>query len=350
MNLDKNIVLNTTMRWGTEIMNKSLWFAFMILLTRLLGSKDFGYFSFAFAFASIFATFTDLGTNMLIVKDISRDTLQASSHLSNIFALKMMLSLLVFIAILLYSTFSHSVDIIVILFSVSFIISSFLDPFNSLFRAHKQMHYESLVMLIWRLLIVVSSSLALYYFRAGLKTIAIVFIAAGVTALILSFTIGKRTYNLKLNTINPGRWVPLLRASIPFGLVIIAGAIVMKFNTVLLQHFRGAEEVGWYSAAYRLIEGTLFIPSIFVASVTPFLFQHFSSPNLHKMIFKKALAVLLVISSLIAIVLYIFADNIVGLLYGKEFLNAIAPLRIISLAIVFIYCNELLLYFFLSME
>src|SRR3989339_384697 len=112
MNINKNIILNTTIRWSAEIMNKSLWFVFMIVLARMLGSKDFGYFSFAFAFASIFAAFTDLGTNTLILKDISRDTLQASSHLSNIFALKMMLSLLVFIAILLYSTFSHSADII----------------------------------------------------------------------------------------------------------------------------------------------------------------------------------------------------------------------------------------------
>ena len=331
-------------------MNKSLWFVFMIVLARMLGSKDFGYFSFAFAFASIFAAFTDLGTNTLILKDISNNPLRTSSHINNILALKTILSLMVFIAILLYSVFSPSVDFIVILFSISLIISSFLDPFNSLFRAHKQMHYESLVMFTWRLLIVAASSFTLYYFHAGLHVIATIFIGAAVTSLVLSFIIGKHTYDLRMETLNPGIWVSLLKASIPFGLVIISGTLIMRFNTVLLQHFRGAEEVGWYSAAYRLIEGSLFIPSIFVASVAPFLFQHFSSLRLHKRIFEKALAVLLVISSVIATVLYLFADNIIGVIYGKQFSNSVAPLRITSLAIVFIYCNELLLYFFLSRE
>jgi O-antigen/teichoic acid export membrane protein len=99
----RKIIFNTAFRWSGEIFTKALWLVFVIILARRLGSNGFGYFNYAFSFGSMLIVLTDLGTNMFIVKTVSRDTDLAGYYLTNVFFLKVLLSGAVFIAIAVYA-------------------------------------------------------------------------------------------------------------------------------------------------------------------------------------------------------------------------------------------------------
>ena len=68
--MKRNVLFNTAIRWSGEIINKLLLLLFFVILARYFGKEDFGYFIYSVAFGSIMATFTDLGTNLFLLKSI----------------------------------------------------------------------------------------------------------------------------------------------------------------------------------------------------------------------------------------------------------------------------------------
>jgi len=350
-----SIVFNTAFRWSGEILNKGLWFVFFVILARILGNRDFGYFTYTFAFGSLAAIFTDLGTNIFLVKSISKDK-NTVSELGSVIELKIFLSIIVLVISAVIAFFSAEKPWIVIVFTGSLLLSAFLDPAVSVFRAHKQMYYETIIMLFWRILIVGLSLLGIYLLHFGLIEISISFIAGGFIALVAAILVIKRVYNADFFLFrkpNIEFWKKILKVSVPMGVLVIFAGIFFKLNVILLEHFKTSREVGWYSAAFKLIEGTFFVPSIFIGTLFPFLCETNEDSRISDsshFLFKRAFIFLLSISVLIAAVFTLFSDKIILILYGIQYLPAENSLKIISWALIFIFLNELFMFTFLSVE
>ena len=65
----KNIVL----KFGAEILIRSLAFLFIIVAARYLRDRDYGYYSLAYFFAGLMTVFSDLGLSTVLIRDVSRD-------------------------------------------------------------------------------------------------------------------------------------------------------------------------------------------------------------------------------------------------------------------------------------
>lgn len=354
--INKNsIVFNTALRWGGEILNKGLWFVFFVILARLLGNADFGYFTYTFAFGSLVAIFTDLGTNIYLVKNISKEK-SAVDNLSGVTELKIFISVIVFLAASAIAFLTAKKPWIVILFTSSLLLSAFIDPAVSVFRAHKQMYFETIIMLLWRILMVGLSLLGIYFLNFGLLKMSGCFIAAGFIALMASVILIKKVYNANFFVIKKPdikQWMGILKASVPLGVLVIFAGLFFKLNIILLEHFRTSQEVAWYSAAFKLIEGTFFIPSIFIGTLFPFLCETNEDSRISDsshLLFKRSALFLLVISVMLAVIFSLWPEKIIHFLYGDQYLAASNSLIILAWALVFIFLNELFLYVFLSVE
>ncbi len=349
------IIFNTAFRWSGEILNKALWFVFFVLLARVLGNKDFGYFTYTFAFGSLVAIFTDLGTNIYLVKTISKE-IESRRELGRVIELKILISFLVLAISSVIAFLTAEKPWIVIAFTFSLLLSAFLDPAVSVFRAHKQMYYETIIMLIWRVLIVGLSLLGIYLLHFGLIEISVAFIAGGIIALAGAIIIIKKAYDTDFFSFRKPDlkiWLKMLKISVPMGVLVIFSGIFFKFNVILLEHFKTSLDVGWYSAAFKLIEGTFFIPSIFIGTLFPFLCETNEDSRISDsshFLFKRAFLFLLAISFAIAVIFTVFSEKLILLLYGFQYLPATNCLRIICWALVFIFSNELFLFTFLSVD
>ncbi len=351
---DKSIIVNTGFRWAGEIVNKALWFVFVILLARKLGAAGFGYFNYAFSFAGLLVIFADLGTSILLVRKASRERERTGYYLSNILGIKCFVSLLVLVIAFLIPKEPAGVSLSVMLFSIALVASGFLDPFNAVYRVNMQMHKETAVMLAWRFLIVGLSCLALYILNAGLNGVGIAFVAATAAAMLVTFLTAKKSGILvSFREIDVRAWKSILRESVVVGSLFMIGGIYFKFNMVLLQYLGRAQAVGWYGAAFKLIEGCFFVSSFFIASLFPLMCGHNLNREIsdHGMsLFRKALLFLAAAGTLIAILAALFAGPLIRILYGPEYLPAVDILRILAWSLVFIYINELFTFFFLSAD
>jgi O-antigen/teichoic acid export membrane protein len=244
MNSDKKIIQNTVYRWSGEIINKIIWFLFIVFIARHLSSSGFGFFNYAFSFASMIIVLTDMGTNTLITKEVSKNYSKSGIYLSNVYFLKIVSSIVLISAISVFAFLFDEQPVILILISSSLLISAFLDPLNSIYRAYSSMIYETAVLLMWRIMIAGFSIMGLYWYNQGLLWISLSFIAAGITALILSFVITKKKFRTEIFSfkhVDIRMCRNIIKESVPIGLLVVVSTMFYKLNIVLLQYISNSD-------------------------------------------------------------------------------------------------------------
>jgi O-antigen/teichoic acid export membrane protein len=70
--------------------------------------------------------------------------------------------------------------------------------------------------------------------------------------------------------LNLSFWKQILRESLPLALTVIFTVIYFKIDVVMLSLIRGDNsEIGWYSAAMRLMELVGVLPALIVSALFP---------------------------------------------------------------------------------
>jgi len=134
-----------------------------------------------------------------------------------------------------------------------------------------------------------------------------------------------------------------LRRSLPAGIAILLSMVYFRIDLVLLERISGDAEVGAYAAAYRLLEGFLFIPAFFMAALYPALSgasRH--KPDDLKRMLSVGLRWMFLLSSLLVLTLVVAAPWALRILYGDPFAEAATVLRVLSVALLFIFPNYVL--------
>ena len=73
MNAVQRIAKNTAALFAAQFVVSILGLVLSIFIARNLGDVIFGKYSFALAFTAIFAVFSDLGYNTLLIREVARD-------------------------------------------------------------------------------------------------------------------------------------------------------------------------------------------------------------------------------------------------------------------------------------
>jgi len=146
--------------------------------------------------------------------------------------------------------------------------------------------------------------------------------------------------------VDRGRWLPLLRAGVPIGVLgVLLGSLVRIDQTLLsfLSDAPGNTEVGFFGAAFRLVEATMFIGWAFSAAMLPWFARHAGAGERERLaagyeLGMKATATVLVPVGLAFVLL---ADPLIHLLYGSPYGPAVGPLRLLGVMVVLIGLNDL---------
>jgi PST family polysaccharide transporter len=121
----------------------------------------------------------------------------------------------------------------------------------------------------------------------------------------------------------------LIRECWPLIFSSLSVMLYMKVDIVMLGKLSGDRSVGIYSAATRLSEGFYFIPMIIASSVAPMLLRARARSAEQYMLGLFQLYILMVRMSLaIAVLLAVASPLLIGLLFGSDFSEASAVLRL----------------------
>ncbi|MGZ5501490.1 MAG: oligosaccharide flippase family protein, partial [Nitrososphaeraceae archaeon] len=135
--IKQTIFKNTVWLGIAEGVSRVLRLILMIYVARILGATEYGKFTFALAFVSIFFIFHDFGLPLIVTREFSGEK-EREKELYSVLSLKIVLSVGVSIFILICSFFvtaDHVIQEIIYILALFSLISGFLTIIYAFFQA-----------------------------------------------------------------------------------------------------------------------------------------------------------------------------------------------------------------------
>ena len=343
-----NIAKNTSYFTFALVLQKVLSFTYFTILARNLVPEQLGKYYLAISFTTIFAIFIDLGMANVLTREIAKAKNMASAYLGAIIAIKLPLAIFSLIAAILTVNILDYPEIIrhlVYLSCVPMILDSFTATFFAIMRGFHNLKWESIGAVMFQ---VIAMSIGITALKLGysLKLIMGAQVAASTVYFLYSLVILAIKYRVKLwPKLNKTLIKLIISLSIPFGLYGIFQRAYMYLDTVLLSQLAGDYYVGLYQIAFKIVFALQFLPMAFIASLYPAFASYWRDlqddktiPNQLVITFERAMNYLIIISFPISIGIITLADKII-LLFKAEYADAVLPLQIIIVSVVFIFLN-----------
>lgn len=297
-----------------------------VWVARYLGPKDFGLFSFALAFVSLFGVFSTLGLPGIVVRDIVSDPKGSLETLGSGFVLQVLGGATAFSLLLVLIPIVRPQDQSAI--SVAVIIGLTLlfkgsESIKYWFEAQVQSKYavwaENIVFAV-----MAAAKIGLILGGASLLAFAWATFLEGLLTAIVLFAmyewVGER---VKAWRFSMARAKALLNHSWLLILSGLAITVYMRIDQIMLGQMLDDRAVGVYTVAVRISEAWYFIPAAIVGSAFPALLDAKKvSEALYLEKFQNLYDVLAIIALMVAIPVTFLAVPIVETLFGQEYLEA----------------------------
>lgn len=345
MNIGRSILKNIGVLTFAQIASSLLGLFYVMYTARYLGAEGFGILSFALVFTGIIGVFSELGLSTLTVREVARNNSLAKKYVGNTIIIKTILDIIFFGIIVLSINilkYPEQTVKVVYLIALSTIFNSFCNIFNSTFQAFEKMEYISVGRILNSILIFSGALFAIYqgYEVVGFASI---YFFVSLTVLIYSSVIFSWKFFLPNVEFDLSFCKSIIKQSLPFFLSAIVDIIAFKVDIIMISVMKGTIAVGYYSAAYKLLEALMFIPGIFAASIYPVISKLFiSSPESLKIVYQKAFEYLTIVSFPIAVGTTLLADKIIHLIYKGEFVQSILALQILVWTVPVIFLSYML--------
>jgi O-antigen/teichoic acid export membrane protein len=341
----RRIARNAAVRAGGEAIGKLASIAFFIVMARELGQTGFGDFMFAFSLGTVLMLASGLGTEELIAREVARDHGRVHGYLGNIAAAKTVISVaLVIVAALIVHFEGRPADVKVASYIIvaGVAIENLGRTWHAVFTAYERLDMISISLVIQRVL-TAALGIAVMLEGGGLVAVSIIFSVGALTGFLIATQVLRHWVVAARWELDRARWVPLLRAGIPIGIASVMFVVLMRIDATLLGLLTDGDdnsEVGVYAAAFRLVEGTLFISWAVAASVLPWLSRQTDVADVSRG-YELGVKAITTVLMPIGLGFVLLATPLIHLLYGTAYDDAVTPLRLLGVLTVLYGANSM---------
>jgi O-antigen/teichoic acid export membrane protein len=341
----RTVAWNAIARSGGELIAKLASVVFFLAVARELGAGRFGDLMFALSYTTVMTLPSGFGTEELIAREVARDPKRVHEYASNVMIIKVALSVVLLAlaeAIVVVLGYSYDVRLAVLIVGASVAIENLGRTWGAVLQAYQRMELISVALIVQRFL-TAAVGVAVLVAGGGLLEVSFVMLGSAVVGFcVATFAMRKWVIAVRLR-IDRARWWGLLKAGVPIGAVGVLLIALVKIDQTLISFFadEGNREVGFYGAAFRLIEATMFIGWSFSAAMLPWFAAQATGREKLAAGFElgtKATAAVLVP---VGLTFVLFADPLIELLYGSHYEAAVEPLRYLGAMVVFLGINDL---------
>lgn len=340
------VARNAIVRSGGELVAKLASVAFYIAVARQLGEGGFGDFSFALALTTVLILPAGFGTEELLAREVARDRSRLHHYLSNVVAIKAGVSVLVLaLAAVIVNVGGYSPDarLAVYLIGAGVAIENLGRTWHSAFQAFERMEFISISLIAQRVVTAAVGITALAL-GAGLVAVSLIFLAGSVLGFAVGLWALRRYVARPRLAVDRSRWGQIVKAGIPIGLIGVLYPALLKLDQSLLSFLGGEDnrEVGFYGAAFRLIEATMFVAWAFGMALLPWVARHTDEARDRvARAYELGVKVMAALLLPVGVVFATLAGPLIELIYGPRYAEAVAPLRYLGIMTVLYGINAL---------
>jgi O-antigen/teichoic acid export membrane protein len=338
------IARNTAFLFTSEVITKVLSFFLIVAMARILGDVVLGKYFFAVAYVGTFLIFSDFGVTTLMFREVAKNKNLAQKYFSNVLTFRTLTSitvLLLAVTAILVAGKSSDIALIVALVAAYFLLTEMIQPFRILFNAYEKLEYYALTS-ITQIFILALFGVFVLFMGFGLIEVLYVFIGSYLFALLISLLIlNKRFIKFRFDA-DFEFWRFMLKKSWPFWVTGLFMVIYYRIDTLMLTALKNYAVVGWYNAAFKIIEALNFIPFVLIGAIFPALTKfNIKEKFLSVKLYKKTFYYLFLIILPIAIGATMLAERLIFFVYKEQFLNSALALQILIWAEVFFFASFL---------
>jgi len=339
----KRYFFNTSWIMFERVIRIFVTFFVGIYVARYLGPERFGLLGYSLSIIALFSSVATLGLDQILIRNLIQSPERKSNIIGTAFLLKLMTSLclLIIIYIIVQLTASDNrTKILIIILSISI----FFQSFNVI-----DFYFESQVMAKFSSWAKFGANLGssimkvcLIYIQAPLLWFAWAFVLEYVLLSIFLVIF----YNVNKLRINQWRF----RKKLAFGFLndswplIISGIAIMvylRIDQVMIKSILDNESVGQYAVAVKISEAFYFIPLAITSSLFPAIIKLKQENNqLYTDRLQRLYDLMTCLGISIALPTTIFAEHLIGLLFGGQFSSAAGVLKIHIWACVFVFLGN----------
>ncbi len=337
--------------WGLSI-------AATVVIPRYLGADLLGRLHIANSLWAIGFVVASFGMNLLITKEVARDTSRIGPLLATSIALRLVLSVPVAVVIFAYALVAGYADqtiAVLAIIGAATLGLSVTASIASVLQGLERMGAMSIAAVAGRV-VFVGGSLALL--AAGYSIYAVAFVTAlgnFVSLAIHMYALRKVRREIGDEshlTLDAASLWEMARSSAPYFGVGFFIVLYLQIDAIVISLVVESEEVlGWYSVYDKLAGTLMFVPTVFMTAMYPSLSRLYSdSPDGHNRLTQKSFELMLLISIPLGLGLAAVAGPLVELLFGSEFENAAAVMAVGGVVTSLTYLTTVLGMFLISMD
>jgi O-antigen/teichoic acid export membrane protein len=312
---------------------------------RWTGSSEAGKFALATTFLLITTTVMR-GLDDLVVREVARQPDQAAQFLRNFVTLRLVLAAglyaLVFVAVRGVFQYPETTAAPVLIMTLSALPDGVGHVAQSVLMGQRRFAGPAIILMATSV-VKVAGGVGVLLSGGGLEAVCLVWLAASALGAVAILVVGL----WRAGAFHWAGWLDwallstYARPALSFLAITLLLAFESQTDTLVLSKVRSEAEIGWYGAATSVAFGLLTFSQAYRFTVYPLMARYArESPERLGQFYRASLKLIALAILPLSAGLIITAPQIIALLYGAEFQPAVAPLRFLGIALIFMFGNE----------
>jgi len=305
---------------------------------RVLGTAQWGVFSYATTLAAFFTLFMDPGVNAIMMRDLSKTSEEErTTFFSTTIVMKIFLLVtgvvFVLVAAPYFSTLPGAKALIP-LAALIIVCDTTREFFSAFMRSMEKMEWEAAVFLLTNAAIVVLGFVFLALHPTAHSFAWAYAAGAAIGAIAAIFAVRRYIKNI-LEHFSSKLILPIFRSAWPFAVTGALGLLLTSSDILIISWMRSASDVGIYAAAIRIIQVLYLIPMVLQFSTLP-LFGRLAGRDDQKFrdTFERILGIIFLASVPLALGGAILGTEIMRLVFGPAYAAGGLSFRILMLSML----------------
>lgn len=313
-----------------------LGMVYRIAIARNFTEDDFGKFVFIVVFVAYFSDVSFFGLRGVVVREVAKKLEDYRTFLVQSLRIRSVTTLVAYGAaygILLIMHKGQDVEYGVALYGLSLFAMAAADIFEGMIIARESSKYVTISTVVSDI-VKICVGLWLLHAGFGLLSIILLFVLICFFRLFLDFILFRKAYSgIAPAEIRDDRSerMQIIRESLPFFYMSAISKVYYKNDIVLLSLFKGDKVVGWYGAAYLIVDALLMVANSIATAAYPVMSKSHGNDNESLWQFHSKLSrYLMILFLFIALAVTGAGPELIRLILGDRYAVATPALLILA--------------------
>ena len=316
-------------------------------IARQLGKIDYGVFSLAFTFTVFFSFIGHLGLRSLTIREVAKEKENSSEYLGKIIPARLILIALMTVVIPLAAillNYDIKIVAIVAIAALAAMFEQLSRIINDVFQAYEEMGKVASRDIIVRLF-TGGASIAVLFYGYGLVAVSWIYVVGAFIGLVYNVVLFDKRFSWPRMRIDYIFIKKNLQEGVSFLILGIASAMYTQIDVFIISKLLNIESVGIYNASASLFSRLGFIADAIATASFPSIAQlYWNDKRDASEVLAKSIIGVIIFAFPIAVGGFILSDDIIGVIYGKNYIESSVVFKVLILSLPFLFISMQLNY------